>query len=491
MTPALRSRRGLAELFESSGVAFDRARVPDFEVRSITVNSREAGEGSVFVAVRGAKADGNSFIGDAVRRGARVVVTDSDGADGGGAALVRVPNARAAYAALTHRFYGAPSDHMKTIGITGTNGKTTTAYLARAIAGRPAQTGLIGTIRYEFGSRVEESSHTTPDPARLHALFAEWREAGCELISMEVSSHALDQDRLAGMSFDAAVFTNLTQDHLDYHGTMEKYLEAKSRLFTMIRPGGAAVLNADDAAFGSLSKIAKRTLSYGVRAAADLRAESLETGLEGSSFTLSCGGRRAPVRTRLFGLHNVYNILGACGAALAIGEKLESLPPRIEAFEGVTGRLEAIEAGQAFKLFVDYAHTDDGLRNVLEAVRPYAKRELIVVFGCGGNRDRTKRPKMARVAESLADFVVLTSDNPRHEDPKAILKEVAAGFSQGFDRYETQPDRRKAIRRALLKARKGDVVVLAGKGHEEVQVVGDERQPFSDRLEALHVLSGK
>lgn len=480
----------LFEILERSGMSFDRSRLKDFPVRSVVNDSKSVQQGSVFVAIRGVKINGNTFARDAVQKGAGLVLTDQDPPSDLGAPALRVPNARLAYALLISQFYGNPCGKMSMVGITGTNGKTTSAFLVHALASAKGEAGLIGTIHYFFGNKSVPATHTTPDASELHRLFDEMHRHGCWLAVMEASSHALDQDRLAGIRFDSALFTNLTQDHLDYHKTMEQYLEAKAKLFGLLKDGGTGVLNADDPAYPQLKPRVKKSLSYGIDAAADLMAVRIRQDLNGSHFDVECAGKTVPFETVLFGRHNIYNIVGSVGTALSLGIPLDTSARIIAGFKGVPGRLERVEGGQDFTLFVDYAHTDDGLKNVLSTLRPSAGKKLMVLFGCGGDRDRGKRPKMARVAESLADYVMLTSDNPRFEDPQAILKEVAAGFSSSYRSYETQADRRKAIRQILLKARKGDVVLLAGKGHEDVQVIGDEKVPFNDKEEALKVLNG-
>lgn len=480
----------LKRLLWLCGFEAEAARMQDSLIRAVVQDSRKAGPQTVFVAIKGTKADGNAFIADAVRNGAELVISQEP-PPGLGPRVLRVRNARRIYALLNHFLYDAPSASMKTFAVTGTNGKTTTSYLIRAMAGGAFKMGLTGTIQSEFAGRVVPATHTTPDPEELHSLLHEMKRAGCDAVVMEASSHALDQERLAGIAFDAAVFTNLTQDHLDYHGTMENYFEAKTKLLNYLKESGTAVLNADDRWFAGLRAGAPRAITYAIDAAADLKAEKVVLDVSGSRFEAVWQGRRIPVASPLIGRHNVYNVLGALGACIAAGVKPEAAAAALSGFPGVAGRLERVDAGQDFALFVDYAHTDDGLKNVLSAVKPFVKGRLLVLFGCGGNRDRGKRPKMARVAQELADFIVLTSDNPRTEDPAAILKEVESGFAAGFKDYEKQADRKKAIRSVLLKARKGDVVVLAGKGHEDYQVIGEEKVPFSDREEAGKVLAGK
>ena len=481
----------LHELLRQTGFEKEAARLPDFLVSAVVQDSRKARAGAVFVAVRGAKGDGAAFVADAAKGGAGLVVGEGAAPAEYRGPYLAVPNARRAYALWNHHLFGRPSEALTLVGVTGTNGKTTSAYLLREIFSRKKKTGMLGTIAYEFGKTSIPASHTTPDAAELQSLLARMRGEGCEVAVMEASSHALDQERLAGLAFDAALFTNLTQDHLDYHGTMDAYFEAKGKLFALLKKGGNGVLNADDPYADRFRDASSRSVTYGIDQPAHYRAVRVRSDLKGSLFEIEHAGSVVPVVSPLIGRHNVYNALGAMAAAHTLGVGLEESAEAVRNFRGVPGRLERVEAGQDFDLFVDYAHTDDGLHNVLKALKPFVAGELLLLFGCGGDRDRGKRPKMARAAEAWADFVVLTSDNPRSEDPRAILKEAAAGFSPGFKHFDLVPDRAKAIRRVLLKARKGDVVLLAGKGHEEVQVIGERQIPFSDKAESLKVLRGR
>lgn len=483
-------KRSLFEVLKKVGVPFDPALIKDGAIDSVVCDSKEVREGSIFVAIRGSKADGNDFIAEACQKGATLIVTEKAPPTAPSTPLLRVENARRIYALANHVLYGEPSKELKMVGVTGTNGKTTCAYLIHAIASTRCSAGLVGTIQYFFGSHSVAATHTTPDPSTLHPLFNLMCEKGCSLVVMEASSHALDQERLSGIRFDAVLFTNLTQDHLDYHHSMEEYFNAKLKLLQHLKDGGTAVLNADDSWIASIGQKARKVVTYGIEQPADIRALDVQSGLGGSRFDIEYQGQRTAVQTALFGKHNVYNILGAISAASSIGVAVDESARVMRDFKGVPGRLERVDAGQEFFLFVDYAHTDDGLRNVLSALRPLAHKKLLVLFGCGGDRDKGKRPKMARVAEQLADYVVLTSDNPRFEDPRSILKDVSSGFSPGFDRCEVHPDRRKAIRQILLKAHKEDVVLLAGKGHEDTQIIGNERMPFNDKEEAVRILNG-
>lgn len=446
------------------------------------------------MAVRGAKEDGHRFIGEAVRRGARVIVGEAERPNDlpPSVFFIQAPDARMALARLAAGFHGNPAGKMKVIGITGTNGKTTTAYLLEyLLAKQGKRVGVIGTVDYRFNGRVVPAGETTPGPVWLHELLSQMAQGGCEYAVMEVSSHALDQHRVHGIPFERAVFTNLTQDHLDYHKTLEGYFECKARLFSELPRDRAAIVNGDDP-WGEklLGRISARAVTYGTKEGVHWRAEAPRTSsLSGTSFEARWEGERFWVASPLVGRHNVYNVLGALACAASLGLDGRKAGRDLEGFPGVPGRLERVDGGQDFGVFVDYAHTPDGLSQVLQSLRPCAKR-LFVVFGCGGERDRDKRPKMGKIAAERADFVYLTSDNPRSEDPAAIAGEIRAGFPPDFKRYAVVLDRKKAVRQALLAARSGDLVLLAGKGHETVQVIGGQKIPYSDREEAKRIFDG-
>jgi UDP-N-acetylmuramoyl-L-alanyl-D-glutamate--2,6-diaminopimelate ligase len=483
----------LHELLKSGGALFDEASMPSVPVSAVVCDSRKAVPGSIFVAIKGSGGDGHPFAAQAIRAGALAIVTQDPNFRSSVPVAV-VANARLAYARFNHLLHGEPSARMKMLAVTGTNGKTTSAYLAAHLLKRKMRPILLGTIEYRFEAEILPSTHTTPDPDVLHPWLAQMALKGADSVVLEASSHALEQERLAGIDFDGALFTNLTQDHLDYHGTLDAYLAAKLKLFAMIRPGGIAIVNADDPAALQVCAAVpadKKCITYGRTPNADIRAEAIRSDLKGSEFVVRYEGREFVVKTQLLGLHNVYNALGALGLAMAAGMPLEESIPGLANFKGVSGRLERVPCEQGFELFIDYAHTPDGIQNVLSAVRPYAHKRLLVLFGCGGDRDRTKRPKMAAAVEAAADRIVLTSDNPRSENPRQIILEIQAGFSDGNKNVDVQPDRAKAIRQILLEARPGDVVLLLGKGHEEYQIIGTEKIPFSDREEALKALKGR
>jgi UDP-N-acetylmuramoyl-L-alanyl-D-glutamate--2,6-diaminopimelate ligase len=461
----------------------------DREVSAVVQDSRQAVPGSLFVAVRGFHSDGHRFIPQAVRQGAVAVVAEAAAGPSPSIAVpvIRVADSRAALARLAAAFYGHPSRRLALVGITGTNGKTTTSYLARAIivaAGRSA--GLIGTIDYRIGDAVYPAPNTTPESLDLQRLLAEMAAKGLDHCIMEVSSHALALGRTAGCEFRVAAFTNLTRDHLDFHGTVDAYFRAKLLLFTGLAPDAAAVVNADDGRAAEIIRSTRaRIITFGLAAASDIRpVGSVGHGIDGLAFTAATPAGRVEVASPLVGRHNVYNILTAIG---------------IGAMQAVPGRMEKVEAGQPFGVIVDYAHTEDALERLLEAVREVAAKRIITVFGCGGDRDRTKRPLMGAAALRGSDIVVITSDNPRTEDPLAIITEIEAGMrgagvraaeprdlvrAGGGAAYLVVPDRREAIGTAVGMAEPGDVVVLAGKGHEDYQIIGGQKHPFDDRDEA-------
>jgi len=482
--------KSLYQLLDHCNIPYESVRVRDFDVSLITRDSRSVQKNSIFVAIKGTESDGNFFIPEACEKGAQVVVTDQDPAVLEPTPLLKVGSARRAYARLVSSLYDEPSQKLNMFAVTGTNGKTTCAYLLDACFSAEQKTGLLGTIEYRFNGKSFRAPLTTPDALRLHSLLREMVNEGVETVVLEASSHALEQERLFGMEFKALLFTNITGDHLDYHQTFDQYRNAKAGLIDLVCDGGAVVLNADDPAFDFLRRKSKRVVSYGVDRG-DFRAKVLSSDLSGSTFDIHFQDKATRIKTPLFGHHNVYNITGAFALAVTEGMAPERFAKIVEVFEGVPGRLEGIDEGQDFGLFIDYAHTEDGLKNVLQALRPYVEGQLLLMFGCGGDRDRSKRAQMAGVSERLADFVILTTDNPRTENPKLILKEIESGFSDGFRSYCIQPDRRKAIRQIMLRAGKGDVVLLAGKGHEDYQIIGDQKTPFSDLGEALKVLQGR
>lgn len=467
----------------------------DFWVAGLVCDSRVVEKDFIFVAVRGARQDGASFSAEASARGARVIVTESPtlGTGNENVQVVRINDSRLAVARLAAAYFGHPSRSIKAVGLTGTNGKTTSAYLLEHwLVSEFKKTGVIGTINNHYGGAEIPAQETTPGPLGIQSILSEMVRASCEYVVMEVSSHALDQKRTEGISFESALFTNLTQDHLDYHGTLEKYFECKAKLFLGLGCEKFSVLNADDPWNMRLKeRLVSRVLTYGVQNPADFRAENIRRENTSTRFEVIRKGKSLHAVSPLVGLHNVYNVLGAVAVMESLGFDPEKSLKNLPAFSGVPGRLEKVDLGQNFRVFIDFAHTPDGLENVLEGLVPYKKGKLILVFGCGGDRDRGKRPKMADIASRFCDQVYVTSDNPRSEDPREIAREICAGFPEIFKRFTVVPDRQKAVRQALMAARKDDIVLLAGKGHEKTQVLKDGVVPFSDREEAEKVLSGR
>lgn len=468
---------------------------PETAVTAVVHDSRRAAAGAVFVAIRGLVTDANEFVDSARRKGAVAVVSEAPPV--AGVPWVRVGDARVALAELSAAFFGDPARSLSLAGITGTNGKTTAAFLLEAAlraAGR--RVGLLGTIQYRLGDRVVEALRTTPESSDLQALFREMVDGGCTDAVLEVSSHSLALARVHGCRFRAAVFTNLTRDHLDFHGDMDGYLAAKRRLFEeLLAPDGHAVVNLDDP-YGELLRQACRgaVWGYSLSSPAEIRCRDLSLSLQGSRFRAASPAGEAEVRSPLLGRFNVQNLLAAFGAAVALGVPPETAARGVGSVPGVPGRLERVDEGQAFTVVVDYAHTDDALRNLLETVRELRPARVLTVFGCGGDRDRSKRPLMGAVASRLSDVVLVTSDNPRSEPPEAIVEQIVKGMNGGrkAERH-VLVDRREAIARALAMAGPGDVVVIAGKGHETIQTLRDRTVPFDDRQvarEALRSLLG-
>jgi UDP-N-acetylmuramoyl-L-alanyl-D-glutamate--2,6-diaminopimelate ligase len=462
------------------------------EVTSLAYDSRQVKPGSLFFALRGEKADGHDFIECALERGAVAVASERPAPPERAACWVRVPNARRALAEAARAFYNDPASQLQLVGITGTNGKTTTAFLLHSILQAAGlRTGLFGTVEYRIASRRLSAIHTTPESVDLLSYFADLVAGGGKAAVMEVSSHALAQERVWGIHFTAAVFTNLTRDHLDYHKDFEHYFAAKRRLFEGVGtpPPELAVLNLDDPWSVRLLELPhKRCLTYAITSDAHVRVKSFTQTLAGIHATLITPQGRLEIESALIGRVNLENILAATAAAEGLGVPGETVRRGISDLKFVPGRFERIDTGQPFLVLVDYAHTDDALRNVLTTARELTGNRLIVVFGCGGDRDRSKRPLMGEVAGSLSDLAVLTSDNPRSEDPIRIMSDAIVGLQKANKPYLTEVDRRAAIQKALAEAGAGDVVLIAGKGHETYQVLKDETIPFDDREVARQLL---
>jgi UDP-N-acetylmuramoyl-L-alanyl-D-glutamate--2,6-diaminopimelate ligase len=456
----------------------------DPEVTGLAWDSRRVRPGDLFVALKGARQDGHDHLAEALRAGAVALVTETD--PPGDVPGWVTPSTWAALSPLAARFHGRPSEKIPVLGVTGTNGKTTITYMLEHILKRAGKVpGVIGTIDYRWPGHLEKAPNTTPLAAEVQRLLAEMVSAGVTHAVMESSSHALALGRVADVRLSIGVFTNLTQDHLDFHKDMETYFEAKARLFSLLdrSPSAtAAVINTDDPWGEKLSRRVKtRRVSYGVAKPAEVMARDVTLGPDGSRFLLRTPAGERPCVLPLVGRHNVYNALAAVGSALAWGVPLETVLEALARLPGAPGRLERIE-GAGFSVFVDYAHTEDALRNVLGALRPLAGGKLIALFGCGGDRDRAKRPLMGAAAAALADHVIVTSDNPRSEDPAAIALDVEVGLRRsGAKNYEVILDRGEAIARALGMARPGDIVLLAGKGHETYQILKDRTIDFDDR----------
>ena len=458
----------------------------DRPVESIAYDSRRVQRNALFVAMRGEKVDGHEFIGQAVEKGASVIVADREEKHLRATCVV-VEDTRTSLADLSAIFYGHPAQRLKLAAVTGTNGKTTTSFLIKHICEKAGlRCGLIGTVRYEIGERVLPAIRTTPESLDLQELLAQIVNAGCRAAAMEVSSHALAQNRTRGLEWNVAVFTNLTQDHLDFHGTMESYFESKTKLFTQLgqqenKRKPAAVVNIDDR-YGQqlLDKIDKRVaiVTYGMGARADFRVSNYRVEFGGTSYQLDARGKSYLVRVPLIGRFNVANSVAALAAANGLGVDLRAAVLSLGKSPQVPGRLEMVPAKRQFQVFVDYAHTPDALANVLKTLRELQPQRLIVVFGCGGDRDRQKRPLMGEMVDRQADYAIITSDNPRKEDPSRIVAAIEKGFRSTH--FEKIVDRTEAINRAIALAQPRDIVLIAGKGHENYQEFADHTIPFDD-----------
>jgi len=457
--------------------------------RRVCADSRLVKKGNVFVALKGGKFDGHDFVDEAIANGAEyIVVQNPQGgykSSGAKCKVITVEDSAVAYGMLAQASRGNPSKKLTNLAVTGTNGKTTVAFLVRSVI---QQCGLIGTVVYETGSSSREANMTTPDAGVIARMSREMLDSKVKYMMIEASSHALAQKRLAGVEFKAAAFTNLSGDHLDYHQTMDDYLAAKSRLFEGLSPDATAVLNKQSPEAKQIAcKTKANVLWYAIDEKTDINAHVESMDISGTDFALEYKGDKQRIKTALPGRHNVSNHLAAAGLCLAVGFDLQNIATGLGRLQMVPGRLERVECGQNFHIFIDYAHTDDALKNVLATLKPLCKGKLTVVFGCGGDRDRSKRPRMAKVAEQLADLVIVTSDNPRTEKPKDIINEIVAGFSRGSS-ITIEADRRKAIELAIKTADKNDIVLIAGKGHERYQIIGSEKIEFSDQKVAEECL---
>lgn len=487
----------LSDLIESIHVR-SVAGTLETEVSGVYHDSRKVQPGGVFVALKGGGSDGHHYIQAAIDKGAVAVISELPNPAEFIATWVQVGNARAAMAIAAANFEGHPSLRLPVVGVTGTNGKTTTSYLVHHVMQSILhRAGLMGTIFYSTGDKLVEASHTTPESTEVQRLLREMVDSACRGVAMEVSSHGLAQHRVTGVSFDVGIFTNLTQDHLDYHRTMEEYFAAKCLLFEQMDADtskeGTAIINLDDIYGDRIMKIRfgrLRRLTYGRGANADFQAAEIRSDFNGTQFKLTFRERQFLVRIPLIGDFNVYNSVAAIAAGWAIGLNLREVVSKMADAPQVPGRLELVGGRQTnYRVFVDYAHTPDAIRSVLKTLRALSPRRIITVFGCGGDRDSTKRPLMAAAAEEGSDLCILTSDNPRSEDPRKIIADAARGFMKGG--HEVQEDRREAIRRAINLAGERDIVLLAGKGHESYQEIEGVRHDFDDRKIAAGFIAKK
>ena len=446
----------------------------DIEISGISYNSRLTKPGDVFVAITGFQTDGHKYAKNAVEKGAVCVVCEYE-PEGVEVPCIKVENSRLALAEMACNFYGNPTSKLNLIGVTGTNGKTTVTYLVKNILEENGEkVGLMGTNKNMIGDRDYHTERTTPESLEMQEFFAEMLKEGCTCAIMEVSSHSLELHRVAGCNYKVGAFTNLTQDHLDFHGDMENYFKAKSKLFAMCETG---VVNCDDKYGARLCEGCEcNTISYGIHCG-DLVAKNIVFGDKGVAF--DCGNMK--INLGIPGEFSVYNALTAIGICKALGVSDKVIEKALNGAEGVKGRAEIVDCGRDFTLLIDYAHTPDGLENILESVRNFAKGRVVVLFGCGGDRDKTKRPKMGRVAGRLADFCIVTSDNPRSEEPDAIIRDILDGMDDAMAEYVVIENRRDAIEYAIKHARRDDVIVLAGKGHEDYQILKDKTIHFDER----------
>lgn len=473
----------------------------DANIDFITYDSRKVAAGAMFVCLAGAHVDGHNFVEQAYRNGAVAVIAEKDVPVFPGLTIIRVNDTRKAMQIVAPYFFDYPGRQLRMIGVTGTNGKTTTTYLIKSILEKAGhKVGLIGTIQTMLGSKSLPVKNTTPDVIDLQETLALMQSEGMEYVVMEVSSHALALGRVAGCEYDVGVFTNLTRDHLDFHVTFEQYLAAKAKLFDMlgdtgsVKQGKTAVINIDDPAAPVIADHAQcRKITYGIQNQADLHAVNTDVRANGVRFDVE-GYSELSLELKITGIFNVYNVLGAIGAALAEKVNPAVIKQALEEFQSVAGRFELVSEGQSFAVVVDYAHTPDGLENILRTAKQFTKGRIITVFGCGGDRDRTKRPIMGRLAVDYGDIAIATSDNPRSENPEAILAEIEVGIKEGLTankKYEIVINRREAIERAISLAQTGDTVIIAGKGHETYQILGDKTIPFDDREVAREILRGR
>lgn len=463
----------------------------DININSMTIDSRKAGEGVLFVAMVGMTVDGHKFIPSAYDKGSKAVLIehpiDNIPDD---LTVIQVDNARDALAVMAGNFYNHPSKSLNMIGVTGTNGKTSTTYFIESVLSHiNRKTAVIGTVEIRIGGKKREidfATSTTPDTIELNQMLRIMADESCDDVVMEVSSHSLELKKVKGIDFNVGVFTNLTQDHLDFHKTMENYCKAKAKLFKMCHYG---VINADDPWADKIAEGATcDIMTYSIDKQSDLQAKDIEYLMDRVHFTVNINGSDVRFELKVPGRFSVYNALAAIGAMLSMGIDVENIKEGINNIKGVPGRIQNIPNDKGFNVIVDYAHTPDGLENIINAVREFTKGRIITVFGCGGDRDRTKRPIMGKIVAELSDIAVVTSDNPRSEEPNSILKEIEVGVKPITDNYEMIVDRKEAIKKAIQMAQKGDSVIIAGKGHENYQILGDKTIHFDDAEVAKEIL---
>ena len=478
----------LSELLKGINASWNLSE--DIRISGIAYNSQKVEKGFVFVCIRGYATDGHRYIADALSRGAAAVVVEDGAAEVSGAVKIVTADTRKALAMMGANWYQHPAREIKVIGVTGTNGKTTVTTLIKQILEFDGhKVGLVGTNGNMIGDKLLPSERTTPESLELQELFRSMADAGCDYAVMEVSSHSLALSRVYGIPFEMGAFTNLTQDHLDFHKTMENYLKAKKMLFPMCK---AAAVNIDDAAGREIAQ--EKTcnmVTYSIDGASDCRAENVRISAKGVLFDLDFKGTKYPARLAIPGRFSVYNALAACAVGLSLGVEPEKVLGALMVAKGVKGRAETVYTNTDYTVIIDYAHTPDGLENIVSTVREFAEGRVITVFGCGGDRDATKRPIMGEIAGRLSDYCIITSDNPRTEEPMSIILQIEEGMKRTSCQYEMIENRRAAIRAAMDMARKGDCIILAGKGHETYQIIGREKRHFDEREVIQEILEGR
>ncbi|MFT5207067.1 MAG: UDP-N-acetylmuramoyl-L-alanyl-D-glutamate--2,6-diaminopimelate ligase [Candidatus Omnitrophota bacterium] len=463
----------------------------DCDIQQVTSDSRLCNKESIFVAIKGQVFDGHDYLIQAADLGCPLAIVEKINPDLSHLVQIKVMSSRKSMADLNGQLYSKAIKKLKLIAVTGTNGKTTCVHLIRHFLAQSYEVGIMGTLEYRYKDLSVEASLTTPSPEILYATLNQWGLAGCQIVVMEASSHALEQYRLSGLKFDTVLFTNLTQDHLDYHKDMNQYFDSKARLVTLLKDEGDLIINQDELRWSKLNISDRNVQTYGFDTKSDWTIKHFEYENDAQTFDINNSQQAYSIRSPLLGKFNALNAIGALVAASTLKINIEDSMKALLDFDGVVGRLEEVPNEAGFRIFIDYAHTSDALYQVLTALKPFSTGKVLLLFGCGGSRDKSKRPRMAEVAETHASFCVLTSDNPRNEKPAAIIRDIKSGFSKDYDNFLIQTDRSKAIRTILLRANAGDIVLIAGKGHEEYQIVGEERMPFSDKDEIHKVLQGR